>query len=697
MGAMKRDRRRAGSSPPPKREPAATGASGVVASLSLPAVMGLVFLAALLVRVVTVLALRGSPFFDFLLVDAQWHHDWAAALARGDWSPEGRAFFRAPLYPFWLSLIYRLFGEDLLAARLVQAVLGAATASLLAGAAWRLAGRRAALAAGAMAAFYGPFIFFDGELLIPNLLLFLLSGALFLLLGFAPRLLTAAAAGLLLGLAGIARPNALVLIPAALWILWLTAGGARARRAVLAAALLAPALAPAGWVTWLNHRAEGVTVFIASQGGINFYAGNHADANGRSVEIPELGGAEGGWAASRRVAEETRGRSLNSREVSDFWFERGRAWIRSDPAGAVGLTLRKAYYLVNAYETPNNRDLYTARPWPLKPFLWRTPWLAFPWGLVFPLAMAGAVIGWRRRELRRTTAFLSGWILLYGLSLLPFFVCARFRLGLVPAVILLAALALAHPRALRGWPLAAGLAALILVNSSLFDARAANPAQELTRAGSALLTQGRITEGRALLEQAVASSPASAKNAFLLAQAYDLEDRAEEAVATARRSLELEPASPAVLAGLGAILLRHQLYVEAEPPLRRAAALRPGSATTWADLGRVYEGLDQAEDAIAAFEHAIAADPGGERGYLDLGYHHREAGALALAIEAWGRGTERCPESASLWFNLALALAETGDRPGALRAAENASRLRPDDGEIRGVLRWLREKPNDGP
>ena len=94
----------------------------------------------IVVIVAYIFALRGSPFFDFLLVDARWHHEWAGALARGEWDMAGRAFFRAPLYPFWLSVLYRVFGEDLLAVRLVQRVLGAGTASLLAGAARRMAG-----------------------------------------------------------------------------------------------------------------------------------------------------------------------------------------------------------------------------------------------------------------------------------------------------------------------------------------------------------------------------------------------------------------------------------------------------------------------------------------------------------------------------------------------------------------------------
>jgi 4-amino-4-deoxy-L-arabinose transferase-like glycosyltransferase len=238
-----------------------------------------VFLLALAVRITYLIFFRHSPFFDGLIVDAQWHDEWAARWARGDWSMHGRAFFRAPFYPLWLSVVYRIFGHDLLAARIVQAVLGAATASALAGCGHEIGGRKTAIAAGVVASLYGTLIFFEGEILIPALLLFLVTWSFFLLVA-ARRTPVLLLSSLLLGLAIITRPTTIALLPVFAIVYLSKARIASVTRATTVFCLVLAALPPIA-VTLANARAEGTFVFIASQGGINFYAGNNPYASGR--------------------------------------------------------------------------------------------------------------------------------------------------------------------------------------------------------------------------------------------------------------------------------------------------------------------------------------------------------------------------------------------------------------------------------
>ena len=89
-----------------------------------------VFLVAVCARLLHVLAIRESVFFEHLLVDSVDFDARATAFLRGSWS-EGGAFYQAPLYPLFLSLLYRIFGHDLLAVRLVQGTLGSASAVLV--------------------------------------------------------------------------------------------------------------------------------------------------------------------------------------------------------------------------------------------------------------------------------------------------------------------------------------------------------------------------------------------------------------------------------------------------------------------------------------------------------------------------------------------------------------------------------------
>jgi len=122
-----------------------------------------VFAVALLVRLVHVWQMRGSPFFSLLMGDSRGYDEWAQRIAGGEWLGH-EVFYQAPLYPYLLGVIYAVAGRHLLLVRFVQASIGSASCALLALAGARLFSRRAGLVAGLMLALYAPAIFFDGLL-----------------------------------------------------------------------------------------------------------------------------------------------------------------------------------------------------------------------------------------------------------------------------------------------------------------------------------------------------------------------------------------------------------------------------------------------------------------------------------------------------------------------------------------------------
>lgn len=669
--------------------------------------MGLTFVVALVVRLVYLAAFRGSPYFAVPIVDAQWHDIWASSWAQGTWTMDGRAFFRAPLYPFWLSLIYRALGHDLVVARVVQAVVGAGTASALAGCGWRLGGKRAGLWSGAMASLYGPFIFFDGELLISNLLVALMSGSLFFLL--APSSTRAHLfAFLLLGLAVITRPNALVLLPLFCWFAWSRIPKGKRYRNSALAGMAAVALLPAVYVTGLNAKAEGTFVFIASQGGVNFYAGNNPHATGRTLAVDELKDTRSSWAdfvqASHEVAENAAGRPLTSREVSDYWSKKAWDWIRSSPAKALGLTVKKAWFLANSYELPNERDLYFKRPFPLDGLLWTAGWFSFPWGIVFPLAVMGAVGGFFYSKKRRSVTLLAGWVALYGASLLPFFICARFRTAMVPPMILLAAWALAGGRKtfLRPAPVIAGVAAFLIANNNLFDARASDPTQETARWGVTLIAAGRLDEGREALRTVIEREkdtprppPYLGEFAYHLGDAYARGGNTEEAVRYFRESLRLGCTTVRSLANMARTLSEMGYYADAAGTFKTALDLHPKDGGLWADLGAALEKSGETDQAIDAYHRSIQVSPDNPKGYNRLGLLYQSRSEVDSAVALWHRGADRAPGSRTLHFNLALAYAQREEYDAALRELDRVLEIAPDDPDARSLRGQVEEDMRD--
>jgi tetratricopeptide (TPR) repeat protein len=681
--------------PTPTPRPAAKRRGPSLVSSPLGAIL-LVFVAGCLIRLIYVIAFRESPFFDIPIVDAQWHDNWAKGWADGTWSQGGRAFFRAPLYPFWLSLLYRVFGHDLMAVRIIQALVGASAAAALAGCGWRIGGRRAALWSGGIAAFYGPFVYFDAELLIPNLLVALLAWALFFFTAPPSRRLYLIGA-LFLGLAIIARPTAIVLLPVVLFYLWKRLRATPALRKQIAVTATLVALAPAMVVTAVNASLEHTFVFVASQGGVNFYAGNHEKATGRSVTIPEFESFQNSWAdfvaASYSVPEHELGRPLSSREASDFWTRRAWRWIISNPAAAFGLTMKKVYYAINAYEMPNNRDLYLSRPFPLNLLLWKLPFFSFPWGLIFPLAVMGAIIGMRSRDKRRVTSLLVGWVLLYGIALVPFFLSARFRLGLVPALILLATIAIVEWRKMRALlPLTAGIAALVLVNTGFLDAHTENPAQEYAKRGVAAFQAGKIQQARTDLQAAVAASPKTDKYAYFLGEVCLAEGNKQQAHTYFKRALDLGATNYRILEPMGRWLLEMGQYADAAVALERAVAQRPDDTARWNDLGRACELSGQFDKSIAAYRRAIAIDSKSAAGYLGLGFVYQKQDQLELAIEAWRIGIENVPDSFALPYNLALAYAQDGRYELSRQLVDVALAIKPGAPEAVALRDWLDEE-----
>lgn len=106
-----------------------------------------IFALALALRIVYLWQIRDAPYFTLLMGDARSYDAWARRIAAGDWIGS-EVFYQAPLYPYFLGIIYRFFGHDLVAVRVVQSILGAAGATLLGHAVWRLFGKQAGIVGG---------------------------------------------------------------------------------------------------------------------------------------------------------------------------------------------------------------------------------------------------------------------------------------------------------------------------------------------------------------------------------------------------------------------------------------------------------------------------------------------------------------------------------------------------------------------
>lgn len=187
--------------------------------------------------------------------------------------------FHPPLYPYFLAGVNALFGS-LLAIKVVQALLGSLIIPAVFRVSLRMFGARAATVSAAFAAFYPELVWYAAHFWCETLFLALLWWTVERLMVAdalsSPR--SAAAAGVLFGLAVLTRETVLYLLPLA--VLWL-AHGRKERRIAPAATLLIVTLATVAPWTARNWIQFGAFIPVSTGGGLNLYQGNAEISRGQ--------------------------------------------------------------------------------------------------------------------------------------------------------------------------------------------------------------------------------------------------------------------------------------------------------------------------------------------------------------------------------------------------------------------------------
>jgi tetratricopeptide (TPR) repeat protein len=506
-------------------------------------------------------------------------------------------------------------GHDLHAPRVVQAACGAGTVVLLGLLGATLWDRRVGIVAAMLAALYAPSIYFEGELVSASMELFLAALSLWLLIEGANRRSTRwlAGAGLALAASAITRPTVLPFaLLAAAW-LWRRASP-RAVAVFAAAALSLPAAA-----TVRNLWVSGDAVVIASQGGINFYIGNHAGADGTTPNVPGLGsGVTATYDAPFREASRQAGRALRPSEVSAFWFAKGVAFWREAPVVAARLTAAKVAMVWNRRELPNNQDQAFFAP--LHSWLFRGPFLP-TFAFLAPIALAAA--WFERRRVPPLLLFAGAMTLVTA----AFFVCDRFRHPLAAAVIPLSAAGLVaaadswkiHGADVWAWRRMAARAGVALAMAAAFiwlpfpRWQATETGMSWFRLASAYDPGGdavRAGDAYARAETAGLATPEFWNNFGLHAlRAGDL----DAATLRFRRAVTIDPSHGPALGNLAEVYLRREEWSLAAGAYAAAAGAMPErAAELLTNAGALYRREGKLNAARQAFRDALAARPGFE-------------------------------------------------------------------------------------
>ena len=578
---------------------------------------GIVFALALSLRLAHALQMSASPLFTMPAVDAATYAEQAASLAAGNWLGHGQGpFWQPPLYPYFLGSIKLAFPESFYyASRWAQALIGSLTCALLYWVGQRLFGRGVAFCGGLMAAAYGPLIYFDARLLPTGLTTFLTLVSLSLLIRAVERPTRCGfmAAGFALGLASLSAAILAALIPGvALWLLYwqpryttsalsLGSRASRPRRGqdalasrycrvlsrqqkkaapfVLGAVL---AIAP---VTLRNYTIGGDLVPISYNGGVNFYLGNNANSERTLALRP-------GWEWEELVAWPLREGITRPSVKARFFYRQALEYILNAPLDYLGLLAAKTAQFWRGHEIERNQEIYYWRKYSsvLAGTLWK--WgVAFPFGLVSPLALLGLLVYCRRQGLALPVLFVLG----YSLAVISFFVAARYRLPIAPLLILFAAYG-GHWLYARGrralWPTALLAVLVLLVNWDLPPLDERGQAATHNDLGNAYLHQGRRDLALLKYEQAVRRDSTYWQAWFNLGSLRAMRGDLHGALPILLKVLEHERERADVWSNVAGVYVGLGQYQQAAEVLKQAAVAAP-RADIDAALERVQAMLEK--------------------------------------------------------------------------------------------------------
>jgi tetratricopeptide (TPR) repeat protein len=617
-------------------------------------ILGL-FIFAFLIRFIYLNQVKSSPLFDVPLLDAKYHDQWAQTILKGQDFEKG-VFFRAPLYPYFLALVYKIFGHSFYMARLIQFLIGSLSCVLVYLIGKKIFNPRVGRIAGTIASLYGILIYFEGELLIPVLIVFLDLVLILSLLWIRenPSYVRWIVCGGLLGLSALARPNILLVgVAFFFWILFCLPQGTEFvkskaktyRKSLLYAVFFAfGAILMVSPITLRNYVKGDDFVLIASQGGMNFYIGNNPQSDGVSAYLP---GARSTWRGmyddAIKMAEESMHKKLKPSEVSKFWYGLGMKSVKDHPFDFLSLMVKKLALFWNGNELSNNKDIYffARKAGILKGLIWKFV-IFFPFGIMCPLALLGMILSYKQFK---NTLVLLLFVFVYMLSIILFFVTTRYRVPVLPILIIFSAYAL-------NW-------FLVKMKEKRFSSL-----------------------GKYLFIFVLISIPinlnipgyedlGAAWSHFNWGSAYGEKGDMSNAIKEYKLALSYDPNLADAYLGLGTLYRKQGKYTQALQEFEKALSFGADSAITLYNRGMIYSTFGLLDKAEKDYKLSIALRHNDHFPHYLLGGIYLDKGRWEQAITEQQLALQYNPEFAPSYYELGLIYQRLGKRDQAIFALEN--------------------------
>lgn len=611
-----------------------------------------IFFLSLILRLVHLFQVKSAdPIFYYPIMDGLYHHNWAIRIIKEGWFGND-SFFRAPLYPYFIALLYKIFGIHLLIPRIAQSLIGSFNCVLTSMIGGILFNKKIGIISGIIASVYPLFIYFDNELLIPTFLIFLILLGFYFILKESSNDVSKLGCfftGIIWGLAAITRPNVLLFL--VILCFWVVKKSKKFYKTIILYGLLGviTIIIP---ITIRNYIVSREFVLIAWQGGTNFYIGNNPDSDGFTAIVPGTRKTWwGGFYDAKQIAETAMKKELENSEIDRYWFKKGLEFVKKEPLKTFYLSIKKVYLFFGGLEIGNNRDIYFfSHLTYLKFLIFNLPLLQFPFGIIFPLFLLGVFFFIKHSKMglycydRKINILLVLlFVISYFLSFIIFFVCARFRLVIIPFLIIFASYAILSfidnmkrrtPKVLV-IPLLFFILIFLFFNANIFSVKTGNPVVNYLTLGVAYKKMGRVKETLDCYTMAIQSDPNQPEGYYNIGNIYAENGDYNKAKEMYRKAIEVDPLSMRAYNNLGIIYIKEGNYDEAKKMYCKAIEIDPNSARGYNNLGNIYFEIGEYDKALECYKQASILEPDYEKPLYHAGLVHMKLGNAAKAESLW--------------------------------------------------------------
>ncbi len=350
-------------------------------------------------------------------------HDWMR-IAWGIASGEGFGdSWRPPGYAFYLGGVFAIFGKSVIAAKLMNVLLGTATVLLAYLTADRLFNRRTARITAVLMSFYPYFIAYTGDLLSETFLTFMISASVYAVARTAdrPSWGNMAATGALMGLTGLTKSVVLpFFVLACAWLWWRTRSF---RTGFATGVFVLLTIMPWSFRNYFHY--DKAYVMPVSTPWISLYGSNCDNAFWTEMRGEQDRPQPDDDVKPAIPPDWEYLQTLPLPERDRICREKVTHWLENNPDKFLALVgLRFAHFW---------------RLYPMMAYRWQKYAAMATSGIYIPLAALGLVLAWRR--------YPGVWLLLsifsaYTAVHVFFVVTLRYRIPIDPFIIMAAALAL---------------------------------------------------------------------------------------------------------------------------------------------------------------------------------------------------------------------------------------------------------------